>query len=664
MLLVLNFALVLCLSWQLAGNGLLLRELIGVPRFLASLALAFFLNAWIGFLVYALIGWGNGYAITNLGLLSLLIFYLRRTQGPIDVADKCWLRRPNLWFLAIAALVMVRFATGVYKDDSGGVWSNYNFVDTAFHLSIVRSFLNSQAFPPMSLNVAEYPLKYHFLADFYVAYLYQFGLSALTALRVMNIIGALCMVGTTWAVLERWLRLEGRWIALAFTLFFFLNPAITNVVHYLTFRPAYYNTKNFFEGLLAFPYFNFESTLTNLFEPQRGLVFSFPIILLALNAFFTKVEDSVIQGQRLVQAMCLVCLMPFAHIVGFAVLAASSFQSIIRFRSVLAKYWLPILGFTLLCALQLLYIFCFGPPIEKEFGAWDVATAIPLAEFGQVGGPARRVLFWIFANGDYLIWGCVFGAIAIWRVLRKRDTGAAFCQDVSLLKTWWWYFVVVVAAFIFINVYRYSFAWGDSNKFVLFLNLAISLLIVAGLNTMRATRWKGVARTLCLFFAVLCVAPSCYEVYQDLFIRTGGKVLLFHPNGIAAANWFKKNAEKKAIVLTEACSDFNVVASVAGLPTPAGIYADSNPYRQVNREKDIPAIYEHGRLDLLRKLDVRYVYISRNERLRYKLHPLWRHFVENKRVVAFQAGEPGQLESVVVLDVRKLLHSSHAIAAQ
>ena len=58
-------------------------------------------------------------------------------------------------------------------------------------------------------------------------------------------------------------------------------PALANALHWYFFKPAYFSGSGLW-ARLSYPYFNFEYTLLNLFEPQRPFPFSLPIILLTI----------------------------------------------------------------------------------------------------------------------------------------------------------------------------------------------------------------------------------------------------------------------------------------------------------------------------------------------------------------------------------------------
>lgn len=658
------------LAVQLQSRLSLLNSFRGLPKYLCALGLTLFLVNWANFLLYLAFGWGELYPRISCGLLILTVFYLSGVWKTSHPDPSAWIhsiiRRllsPRLWngcFLFLALFVLARFYAGLDVDDDGNVWSIFNFVDTAFHLSVTNAFLGAPHFPPVDLDMAPYPLKYHFLADFNVAHLVRLGLPALSSIWLMNVISAWVMVGTLWATFEAWLKLTPRWILLAGMTFLFLNTALLNLIHYLLLRPQFLDAGNLFYGLLRYPYFNFESPLANMLEPQRGLLFSLPIVLLILHATFggrPAPAAGPAERDATLQAFILICLLPLAHIVAFGVLAPCLLPRLWQQRrSFFAHVWIWLPAFVI-GVLQLLYLGCYGPPVNADYSSWSFSSFLPLRDFTALPGFFRGVAFWFFADGDYLFWAGLFVLLAWLRLKRApRDAEGASALWV-FLRQWRWYFAVCGFFFVLINFYRYSFDWGDSNKLVFFLNLGLALVIVLG-----AAQWVGrrrhyLSHALWIFLFLLCAGPPAYSFFLNV-LKPGhgpGTVLLFTKNARDAAEWMEHALPQSELVLTAAYNDFHFVTPLAGRRTLAGIYGDSNPYRQDDRGEAIRRIYEDGDVELLPKLGVRYVCVSRKERNTYKLDPSWQQFMQDENAVVFQAGEgPDDRNSVYVFDARKL----------
>ncbi len=657
MLALLHLALVAAFAWRLPSRLRLLRDFDGVPGRLLSFGVALFLVDWLDFALYAACGWGALHTVLSFAALLAAVLFVYRGPGVTSASTST---PPAFLFLLL--LVVSRFVFGVLIDRDGTVWCNFNFTDTAFHLSIANAFLAAPHFPPVDLDMAPYPLKYHFLADFAVAHLARLGVTPLTALRLLNVLSAAALVGAAWATFSHWLALSARWALLAGLLFLFLNPALLNLVHWLTLHPPFFHPANLFDGLLHYPYFNFEFSLNNLIEPQRGLLFSLPVILLVLHAVPGSAGGPPASNLRpsnsssaLLPAFALICLLPFAHIVAFAVLALTLAPILFLHRSTFLPAWPRWLPFFLLGLAQLYYLLTYGPPANPGFSGWDVAAQLPLDEFSAAPSRLRRPLFWFFANGDFFFWAALFATLAfVARVRGSRSTPVT-----RFLHTWRWFFAATLAFFLLINFYRYAFAWGDSNKFVLFLNLALSLLITVGAATAFAvTRLAFLSRALWWFFFVLCVAPPAYEFYDWVIASPHAKIILFHKNTRAAAAWLQAHTPPTATVLTAAFNDTHFVTPLAGRRTLAGIYSDSNPSLQPDRAERIRRVYEDADFAALRSLHVDYVCLSGGERLRYRLSPRWLALMSSTPsdpALLFHAGDgPPDHFSVYLFDAARL----------
>jgi hypothetical protein len=309
--------------------------------------------------------------------------------------------------------------------------------------------------------------------------------------------------------------------------------------------------------------------------------------------------------------------------------------------------------------LQLLYFLAYGPTSHPGFSSWNLNLELPMKEFEDVPAGLRRAVFWFFIDGDFLFWGGLFA----WAALRRRSRALPDSEPSGPLRTflwqWRWYFAVCGLMFLGINFYRYSFDWGDSNKFVLFLNFGLTMVIVLGVAGLRGGPSRIWARILWLFFFVLCIAPPSYRLVASVLAEPYGSVLLLTGDERAAARWLRSSTRPSDVVLTGAYGYIHFVSSLAGRPVLAGLYGDSSPYRQDDRREEIRRIYEEGDLRALRKLGPQFVCISRYERDRYKLHPCWQEFIKKPGVLVFQATSE-DCYAVYILDARRLLELDSA----
>ena len=567
-------------------------------------------------------------------------------------------------FLGLAAVVGGRFYFGLIRDAKGAIWCNFNFVDTAFHLSVANAFLNAPRFPPMDLDLAPLPLKYHFLADFFLAHVCRLGMPALPAVWFLNLVSGLVLCGSLWAVFKRWLRLSPAWVFLAAILFLFLNTALVNLVHFVVLNPPCFRVQDPVGGILLFPYFNFESLAFSLFEPQRGLLFSFPVILLILDIAFGRrsAEPGVPDGPRdekpglaaLVGAFWLVCLLPLGNVVGFSVMAMMLLPALWRERRAFLACWPWWFPLFLIGLAQLWYVRFYGPPVNADFADWDAASEMPLEDFQPFPAWARRAAFWFFANGDFFVWGGLFLVMALVAGWRAGPIPEGLRALRNFLRQWAWYLVIAAGFFLLINYYRYTFFWGDSNKFVLFLNLGLALVITLGAARWREGEGRVLSRALWAFFFVLCMGRVAYVFHRELVVMAPGKILLFTERELEAARWLREHRAKDEAVLTAAFNTFHFVTSLAGVPTRAGIYGDFNPHRPAGLRPAVKSVYEQDDFSALEQLGVRYVCVSRGERRRYTIHENWVRRTAAGEGVVFASGAADDEMSVFLIDCRQL----------
>lgn len=668
------------LAFQLQRRVVLLEPFRGLPRYLLSFGLTLFLVNWADFALYAAFGWGSlklwaswliilgpvgVFAYADRNRIAAGASALTGPSDPVRGALRRWssVRHWNGWFLFFAGCILVRSCLSLTIDDDGLVWSNFSYFDTPFHLSVTNAFLQSPRFPPTDLNMAPYPLKYHFLADYHVAHLVRLGLPALQAIWLMNVVSNLVMVGAVWGAFERWLGLAARWTMLACFVFLFLNPTLLNLIHYLAYHPPFYHADRPFYGLMAFQYFNFEALMANALEPQRAMLFTLPIILLILQALFgptdealKTTDDASRRPRQALWVFVLICLLPFAHIVAFAVMALAALPLLWRERASLLRRLPIIVPALAVGALQLFYLLRYGPPTNPGFSGWDARNAIPLDDYANVPGFLRRAIFWFFANGDFLTWGLIFGGSALllgWRANAAAGTGAKLRE---FLRRWGWYFAVCLGCFALINVYRYSSDWGDSNKFVFFLNLGLVGVIVLGAAQWIGRRGQFLSHVLWGFFFLLCVLPPTYNFYRRILATDHDMTLLFTRNDLAAASWLKNAARPSDVTLTSTNYHIHFVSSVAGRPTRVGLYGESNPYCPTGVTELIRRVYEDGDFSLLPRLGTRFVCISSIERYRYHLHPRWHEFMAKGTGVVFHSGGTDAVDntSVFIFDSQSL----------
>lgn len=657
--------LILALAWYVRRYSAL-RRFPGTPGYLTSLGITLFLVTFSWLAGYVTFGWGNAYTVyTWMVLLAPVVIFVQRWRAGLSWnEDQTNIPRSSWLFYIFAGFVMLRFWNGLPIDQRGNAWCNFNFLDTPFHMSVANAFLHSPQFPPVDLDMSPFPLKYHFLADFLVAHMARLGLPTFRVVWFLNLLHGLVLTGAVWSFFSSSLKLSRRWVLLGCFVFLFLNTSVLNWIHYQILRPPFFRPSEPLYGIFLFPFFNFESMMMNLIEPQRGLLFSLPLVLVILSGclgFPEPKNDREVEAERnrVVQLFWLVCLLPLAHIVSFAVAGACLIPLLWKHRVwFLSKYlrWLPACG---MGCLQLYYLFWYGPPANESFSEWDAWHVIPFEHFHLFPKISRPIAFWVFVDGDFLVWGTVFTVWGLLRLSHAKRVGLAGSALGATIYRWRWFLAIAGAALVMINFFRYSSSWGDSNKFVFFLNLGLAVIMIHGGAELRRVGRARAAAMFWMFLFLLCVLPASFEFYYDIIKAPHPKIILFRPAEEQAASWIKQHSSREDVVLTGAYDIIHFVTPLAGARTLAGIYSDSNLYHQVERGVDIRLVYERADFAALRRLAPKYVCISSAERSRYKLSSKWEELAAAGQGVLFQAGGTfGIHDSVYLFSTEALLAAS------
>lgn len=667
-----HLLLTLGLAFALPIKLRLFRDLApGLPRLLFAAGVVFFALTWVDFGLYVTLGWGRVYDAATWAIrigaalwCAKGLDYRALTERETIAARLRTVFRPSHWpagFLFVALLVLSRFWYGIVIDEAGSVWSNFNFVDTAFHLSVAQAFLAAPHFPPMDLNADGFPLKYHFLADFPLAHFARLGMPIVSVTYWLNLFSGAVAVGAVWACFQAWLRLPARWVLSAALVFFFINTSVVNLIHYVLLDPPYFNANSLVGDVMLFPYFNFESHLNNMLEPQRGLLFSLPVALAILHVCFGPrasramgADDSSSatvnhEVRRTLAAFAGVCLLPFAHVVSFAMLVPCLLLRLWKGRTTLTRraHWLAI--FFAIGLAQLYYLRFYGPPLDHGYAAWDALRHMAIQDFRILPPPLHWAAFWLAVNGDYLFWSGLFIVLALFAGRLPPAIRPRLRPLLAFLRRWRIYFLVCGGAFVAINFYRYAANWGDSNKFVFFLNLGLCLVIAQG-----AARMGPAARPLWGFFLVLTLFPYTWD-FQTKVIRDKARThLLFHHHTHFAALWLDRHLPIGSRLVTAESMDTHFVSALTGRPVIAGIYSNTNPYVSEALRLSIIDVYEKADMNALRSLDADFLFISAYERDRYRLHPFWTEQMKNPSVQAFAIGRPDDHRSVFIFRVKLL----------
>lgn len=651
------FVLTLILAGLLPDR---LRLLDGFPRlfaYLAGAAIAQAIGAWIAFGWYLAFGLNKATFAATFFTLALLIVILHHRKAPTVSGSiqtnvpNPGLRRSSLkWTDATLGLFLVVlmpiYWLGLAIKPDGRLLFRFNFIDAAQHLSYSQAFLAKRDFPPLDLNMAGFPLKYHFISDFYLSFLQIGGVDLPMSMIFLNIWSAFLMITVTWAVFR---QLLGRAAWLSLLLFFFTNGAFTNLLHWIFINPPYYSAGLIqnpnvawyakLHHIVFFPYFNFEDFFLNLFEPQRAFPFALPIAMLLLLLMTRLMEN--FNRRSLIEVSIVLCLMPFTHIAIFIIFCFYFLIVLFRNRAIWRRWIVPLALMSAVPLAQLYYLKWFGPPLSTSYSGWNAQSTLPLQDFAMLPSWLRLPTFWFFVNGEFLFVGLL--GVALILLLRRqtkdsllflrRTSGFAFCS---------------IAVFLLINVYKYTINWGDSNKLVLFLNLWCAIYGGLGLVAL-AKRSRFLGAVLIVFFAGIAVVPWLWNNIDRLKFPPSE---LFVADDMVAASWIKSFSPSDALFLVSPQHIDHFVPPLTGRTVLAGIYSDVNPYTSRDRFEDIKRIYEEGDIYLASELGVQFIVVGRREISNFRLHSMF----QKNRGLVFETQHEGK--GIRIYSVSSLLRGS------
>lgn len=584
-------------------------------RIFGSVALANYFAAWLGFCVYLVCGMNvSALALATTMVLGANLWLWRRSATPVPCENAPSLTvstvlqaiRGRLWLITFVLLFVFPFLVGVSVHENGGLSIHFNFVDTAGHLSIARSFLGAARFPPLDLDIAGKPLNYHFLSDFLLAFISQDGLTPERVLVELNILGAFVTAVVLWESISKWLRpAPSLSIAISCALFCFAIPILPNFLHFAVLAPPSDGTS--WSSRLLYPFFNFEHTLQNLFEPQRSFLFSFPVILLILTGLIDL--WSAWRPAKAIELIWLIALLPFAHATSFLVLGVCGAAVLARHWKDWGRLW-PAVALPLVVALaQLAYIKLCCPGFTPQYSGWDVGERLSSQEIAWIPHLFRRAVFWILVDGDFLVTGLIAAGVLLLR--RQRPENRAYTRSAFLPLL-----AIFVSFFLLINFYRFSRNWGDSNKFVLFLNLWIAVLVGHQFSSF-ARDWR--AKCAAIFVLVWILAPHLFNVVAHLRRDR----VLFSGEDALAATWIKGHTEPAEVFVTCTSKPMNLVTALAGRTTLHGIFAYNHPYYEEEIANGIRRLYEYVDWKVLENHPARYILVGPQERAMYRISPVF-----------------------------------------
>jgi len=585
-------------------------------EFAGAWIVGIFVSTWLCFLLSFLFSFTQWTVLVTAVALAGAAIWLMRKSVPLPAGD-----RPSFGWAEGVALVLVApfFIWGIWQDQSGGVFYVGNFTDIPFHLAMVSSFVQQDAFLPDYPQVAGAKLCYHFLINFHTAMLEQGGLNLLNALWIDQIFLGLCLALLPVAFFRRAGGKQKGVAMLAVLVFWLAHAGVFNLAAAMGGVPvggkllppagaSWEQARHIF----LFPFFNFLFPLMNFFMPQRPFLFAFSAACLLLCALIKIEQEETHRSRRLAFVVAGVVAMPLFHLHTFLVSATA----LLLLVAVRRRQWKP----ALLCLLGLLpalpqLLFLLSQPMSAGARGFDVHLIPALREVDVFGSMVlSRLVYWVRAAGMPFVLGW---AGLIWAAWKVRD------GDWPQRSTVLWLTLPGLLFFAVINVYRMTPSWGDSNKFYLYLHLFFSLYIA----WLFALWWKRGAAAKAGVVALLLLAgvlPSLMtlhdfwkpRVVQAVTDRRAHAQIMFTTQDIACAHWVMQQTPSDAVLLTTD-DVIHVLPALTGRRVVNGAYTATNGLMRPGVKEAVAAIYRTGSREVARRWHVDYIFLGRREQSKY-----------------------------------------------
>lgn len=539
------------------------------------------------------------------------------------------------WRLSPARAFAVILVTGsiglsLWQTGRGDLCVGGSNEDFSFHLAMVTGFLGQPGFPPEHPQFAGAALRYHFMTNYHAAVLARLGVDPIGAVQCMQVLNALALALLLGAVFDALTRRPAA-AFLGVTLLLISRNAAWNVVLYAFGRPPddlpvsgiAVGSLEFVRRVLLHNYFNFDDALSNLFHPQRPMLFGagigFGILLLCRKAWLEP--DS--RGRRWTVASLLLGSLVLFHL-HTAVVIGLLHVALVLFSPAEGRRRMACLAPLMIAVPQI--VFLLAAPRPDFFAGFDVARNEAISQIPVLGSLVlTRAFFWMRAGGIALTLGAVWGAaIVARRKLYRPSSWSRLDPESRLLLV---LFGVGLLCFLGINVYRSTPNWGDSNKFYFYFTVPMCLLaggFLAWLWDRRAAGRVLVALILVVFSwgpSLVDGASACGPAIRRLFradAAAPGQRVLFRAEEFAVADWVRAATPPDAVFLT-ASTEEHFLAALAGRRVRCGAYVWQNGLADHQTIGEIQELYRDPSPERLLRYPVDYILVSFRERSHVEL---------------------------------------------
>ncbi len=494
--------------------------------------------------------------------------------------------------------------------------------DLSLHLAVCTSAVNA-AFPLENSLMLGATMAYPYLSDTFAASLYMMGLPLNNAMALTGTV-MMTLVFTGYGLLCQQLCRRRGGAMLAFFLLF-LNGGLgffytlDATVDGGTVTSMWDNLRNVMEGYYQTPTnqpdphnLRWVNIICDMLVPQRGILAGWTLLLPCLNLLIPPLTR---RQSPTVRALVLLGLfaggMPLAHthsylalVLASAGMCAYSVATEPRGRRFQAfKPWLLYGSLAAALSLPQLIAFTFVQATGSDhfLSVW----------FNWANNRGNRGLvdtyLWFYLKNVGLPYVLIFLPL-----LQRKPRGAERLPD-DLRQ----HRLIACGAFliyIVAELFKFQPNEYDNNK-LLYVWFLLCLPMAADYAMELFARLKGLAgrRVIAVGFLVCCFTSSALTVARECV----SDYYAYGSNDIQTAEYILENTPEHSIFLT-GDQHLNPVSSLAGrtILCSSDLYLYYHGFNTTDRKLEIAAFYENPaqNLDLLRKYQVQYIYVSAYER--------------------------------------------------
>ena len=621
---------ILCLVLFLAGGVVLTRLLLPrlrpVLRVYIGLSLGVLLLMWLPMLwAYAVRFSTTGHLLSlgTLAVLCLAAFFLRDRRAPLpfDESERRLLRTVLLLVIPLAAVsgyLQYTHSIRLAADGSYHVGQS-TYGDLSLHLAVCTSIVNA-SFPLHNSLMLGATMAYPYLSDSIASSMLLFGMPLNTAMAFTGTL-MMTLTYTGYALLTLQLcRRRGAAVLAYFLLFlngglgfFYTLDATVEGYSVTTFWD---NLRTVMEGYYQTPTnqpdphnLRWVNIICDMLVPQRGILGGWTMLMPCLNLLLPPLCRS---RKHDVRALVLLGLfaggMPLIHTHSYLALVLLSAGCCLYCVLTAKKKWAafrPWLLFgAIAAALSLPQLLAFT--FVQATGS-DHFLRFQFNWCNNRGGNGLvDVYFWFYLKNIGLPYLLILLAL-----LRRKPKGQPVPEDLRQYRliASGAFLIYLIAEFILFQPNEY-----DNNK-LLYVWFLLCLPMAADYACELFARLRGLPgrRVLAALFCVTCFASAGLTLARECV----SDYYAYSVQDIETAEYITHNTPEHSIFLT-GNQHLNPVSSLAGrtILCSSDLYLYYHGFSTGARRAEIAAFYENPaqNLDLLRKYQVQYIYVSAYER--------------------------------------------------